>query len=86
MTKTPFVHRVKKMSLSKPCGFSGRHPFGFLNVSQFLSAFNDNLFKFLTIFLLIDIKGIAASNDILFLDRGLRLFYLFLCFPQAQAF
>ncbi len=66
MTKPSLSYRVKRMSLSKPAGFSGRHPFGFLNVSQFLSAFNDNLFKFLTIFLLIDIKGVASSNDILF--------------------
>lgn len=67
MTKAAFAHRIKRISFSKPTGFSGKHAFGFLNVSQFLSAFNDNLFKFLTIFLLIDIKGVAASNDVLFL-------------------
>ncbi len=66
MSSSCLVHRVKRMSLSKPSGFTGRHPFGFLNVSQFCTALNDNLFKFLTIFLLIDIKGVASSNDILF--------------------
>lgn len=82
MTKPPFVHRVKRMSLSKPCGFTGRHAFGFLNVSQFLSAFNDNLFKFLTIFMLIDIKGVASSNDILFLI-GVAFVMPFLMFSSC---
>ncbi len=39
---------------------------GALNVTQFLGALNDNLFKFLSIYLLIDIQGAAASNNILF--------------------
>ena len=38
----------------------------FLNVAQFFAVLNDNLFKFLTIYLLIDLQGKEASSDILF--------------------
>lgn len=82
MSQVRLVQKVKKLSLSKPTGFSGRHPFGFLNISQFLSAFNDNLFKFLTMFLLIDIKGAAASNDILFFI-GVAFVLPFLLFSSS---
>ena len=44
----------------------GRQAFRFLNIAQFFAVLNDNLFKFLTIYLLIDLKGKEASNDILF--------------------
>ena len=37
-----------------------------LNFSQLLGALNDNVFKFLTIFLLIDITGATQSSGILF--------------------
>ena len=43
-----------------------RHALQFLNVSQFLGVVNDNVFKFLIVFLFIDLKGAAASNEILF--------------------
>ncbi len=66
MSVSCLVRRGLKMSLSRPSSFSDRHPFAFLNISQFCTAFNDNLFKFLTIFMLIDIKGVASSNDVLF--------------------
>jgi acyl-[acyl-carrier-protein]-phospholipid O-acyltransferase/long-chain-fatty-acid--[acyl-carrier-protein] ligase len=36
-----------------------------LNATQFLGALNDNLFKLLVIYLLIDLKGPAAANTIL---------------------
>ena len=36
----------------------------FLNIAQFTAAFNDNLFKFLTIYLLIDMKGALNSSDV----------------------
>lgn len=39
--------------------------FYFLNVAQFLGALNDNLFKFLVIYLLIAVKGQASANVIL---------------------
>lgn len=45
---------------------SGKHGLWFLNIAQFLTVLNDNLFKFLTIYLLIDIKGSASTNSILF--------------------
>jgi acyl-[acyl-carrier-protein]-phospholipid O-acyltransferase/long-chain-fatty-acid--[acyl-carrier-protein] ligase len=38
----------------------------FLNIAQFTAAFNDNLFKFLTIYLLIDLKGAVHASDITF--------------------
>jgi acyl-[acyl-carrier-protein]-phospholipid O-acyltransferase/long-chain-fatty-acid--[acyl-carrier-protein] ligase len=39
--------------------------FYLLNATQFLGALNDNLFKLLVIYLLIDVKGPAAANTIL---------------------
>lgn len=46
--------------------FFHRHAFGVMNFSQMLSVFNDNFFKFLTIYYLLAIKGIDASSEILF--------------------
>lgn len=57
----------QKLSLNRGHVFAGRFNFAFHNTAQFLGALNDNLLKFLTIYLLIDIKGAAAANDILFL-------------------
>lgn len=39
--------------------------FYFLNATQFLGALNDNIFKLLVIYLLINVKGPAAANSIL---------------------
>lgn len=39
--------------------------FYFLNATQFLGALNDNIFKLLVIYLLINLKGPAAANSIL---------------------
>lgn len=39
--------------------------FYFLNATQFLSALNDNVFKLLVIYLLINVKGPASANTIL---------------------
>lgn len=39
--------------------------FYFLNATQFLGALNDNVFKLLVIYLLINVKGPAAANSIL---------------------
>ena len=39
--------------------------FHLLNATQFLGAFNDNVFKLLVIYLLINVKGPAAANTIL---------------------
>ncbi|MCP5509449.1 MAG: MFS transporter [Chlamydiales bacterium] len=43
-----------------------KHPIAFLNITQFLGALNDNVFKYLIVFLLINILGVGASTDILF--------------------
>lgn len=39
--------------------------FGFLNISQFIGAMNDNIFKLLVIFCFIHLEGQEASNKIL---------------------
>jgi acyl-[acyl-carrier-protein]-phospholipid O-acyltransferase / long-chain-fatty-acid--[acyl-carrier-protein] ligase len=63
-----FIRRIldKRNSFIKSDNFSSTHALNFLNIAQFLGVINDNVFKFLTVFLLIDIKGIAASSSILF--------------------
>lgn len=43
----------------------------FLNITQLLGALNDNLFKALCIYLLLDIKGSEHSTDILFWAAGI---------------
>lgn len=45
--------------------FFQRHAIQFLNIAQFLGVVNDNFFKYLIVFLFIDLKGIAASPVIL---------------------
>jgi acyl-[acyl-carrier-protein]-phospholipid O-acyltransferase/long-chain-fatty-acid--[acyl-carrier-protein] ligase len=46
-------------------GFSPqKHSLGFLNISQFLGVVNDNLFKFVLIFMLIDFQGARQTNTI----------------------
>ncbi|QVL57754.1 MAG: MFS transporter [Simkaniaceae bacterium] len=45
--------------------FFQRHAIHFLNVAQFLGVVNDNFFKYLIVFLFIDLKGIEASPIIL---------------------
>ena len=62
-----------------------KHAFRLLNIAQFFAVLNDNLFKFLTIYLLIDLQGKEASSDILFwvgvcflfIDRVLPQPYIF---------
>ncbi len=56
--------------------------FYFLNVAQFLGALNDNLFKFLVIYLLIAVKGQAFANIILSL-AGAIFVIPFLLFSSA---
>lgn len=56
----------KRFIFSKKPAISGMRAFNALNGAQFLGALNDNLFKFLSIYLLIDLKGASASNEILF--------------------
>jgi len=56
----------KRNAFIKSENFSSTRALNFLNIAQFFGVVNDNVFKFLTVFLLIDIQGIAASSTILF--------------------
>jgi acyl-[acyl-carrier-protein]-phospholipid O-acyltransferase / long-chain-fatty-acid--[acyl-carrier-protein] ligase len=44
--------------------------FSCLNIAQFLGALNDNVFKWVMIFLLLDIQGVAKSNLIISISGG----------------
>src|SRR5207237_789134 len=48
-------------------GFSnqGTHCLAFLNSAQFLGVLNDNIFKLVIVFLLIDTRGSEHANNIL---------------------
>ncbi|WP_420421677.1 MFS transporter [Simkania sp.] len=46
--------------------FLWRHALQFLNGAQFLGVVNDNVFKFLIVFLFIALKGVDKSSEILF--------------------
>lgn len=61
-----FLGAFKKL-LSKILSFplSGRYSLAFLNITQFLGVINDNLFKFVVAFLLIDTLGHAKASSIL---------------------
>lgn len=56
--------------------------FAFLNATQFLGALNDNLFKILIVFLLINIEGAKSANIILSLV-GFLFVLPFLLFSQV---
>ncbi len=58
------LHKKKQFLLKSP--FFQKHALNFLNISQFLGVVNDNIFKFLTLFLLIDLRGVEHSSEILF--------------------
>ena len=49
----------------KKISFFEKHAIRFLNVAQFLGGMNDNLFKYLIVFFLIDLKGSHAAPIIL---------------------
>jgi acyl-[acyl-carrier-protein]-phospholipid O-acyltransferase/long-chain-fatty-acid--[acyl-carrier-protein] ligase len=57
---------LERLGISKNGTFLSRHAIHFLNISQFLGVVNDNAFKFLIVFLFIDLKGAAKSSEILF--------------------
>ena len=57
--------------------------FTYLNITQFLGALNDNIFKMLIVFLLIDIEGIQHTNTIL-ATAGAVFVIPFLVFSQAS--
>jgi acyl-[acyl-carrier-protein]-phospholipid O-acyltransferase/long-chain-fatty-acid--[acyl-carrier-protein] ligase len=56
---------LHRFGLLKRESFYERHAIQFLNIAQFLGVVNDNYFKYLIVFLFIDIKGIGASPIIL---------------------
>jgi acyl-[acyl-carrier-protein]-phospholipid O-acyltransferase / long-chain-fatty-acid--[acyl-carrier-protein] ligase len=70
--------------LSKLPGFSepDKHSLHFLNIAQFMGALNDNIFKFVIAFLLIDIKGPAHASSIMW-KAGLVFVVPFLLFSST---
>lgn len=46
-------------------------PFSYLNTTQFLGALNDNIFKWVMVFLLLDIQGLEKSNLIISISGGI---------------
>lgn len=68
MLKKPFLQfSMIRRFLSKLPGFKqpDRHSLGFLNASQFLGVLNENIYKLVLIFFLIDIEGVDKANNIL---------------------
>lgn len=68
MRKKPLIKKLwqKRKDLVHAEEFCSKKALKSLNIAQFLGVINDNVFKFLTVFLLIDLKGIAQSSSILF--------------------
>lgn len=60
-----------------------RHSFFYLNVTQFLGALNDNMFKLLVIYMLISFKGEEHANSILAMT-GAVFVIPFLIFSSAS--
>ncbi|MBU4348479.1 MFS transporter, partial [Patescibacteria group bacterium] len=59
-----------------------KHSFKFLNATQFLGALNDNVFKLLIIYLLINVQGVSRAPIILSL-AGAIFVIPFLLFSSA---
>lgn len=70
---------------SKLPGFSrpDKHSLHFLNIAQFMGALNDNIFKFVIAFLLIDILGPDHASSIMW-NAGLIFVIPFLLFSQTE--
>ncbi len=62
--------------------FGSSHSLAFLNSAQFLGALNDNIFKLLLVFLLIDVQGANRASSILSL-AGAIFVIPFLLFSSA---
>lgn len=56
---------LHRLGFLKKESFYQKHAIQFLNIAQFLGVVNDNFFKYLIVFLFIDLKGIQASPIIL---------------------
>lgn len=64
--KSLLPSRLKNMFHNIPSfSKSGKHSLTFLNITQFLGVINDNVFKFVMAYLLIDALGHAAASSIL---------------------
>jgi acyl-[acyl-carrier-protein]-phospholipid O-acyltransferase / long-chain-fatty-acid--[acyl-carrier-protein] ligase len=62
---SPFKNSIKKILQSPWVAKKRRFSFGFLNITQFLGVLNDNLYKLLMVFLLIDAIGQQQASGIL---------------------
>lgn len=58
-------HALYRFGFFKKESFYERNAIQFLNIAQFLGVVNDNFFKYLIVFLFIDLKGIKESPAIL---------------------
>lgn len=61
---------------------SDKHSFHLLNIAQFLGALNDNIFKLLVVYFLINVQGVDAANKILSI-AGAVFVIPFLLFSSA---
>lgn len=59
------ANTLEKLGIVKPNKVYHRHAIWCLNISQFCGVVNDNLFKYLILFLFIDIKGAGSASTIL---------------------
>ncbi len=68
MSNTPsFGLRIlQKLGFPSDDFYYKKHGLHFLNIAQFFGVINDNVFKYLILFLFIDLLGVEKSNDILF--------------------
>lgn len=57
---------LDKLPFRQKENFTSKHAIHFHNFTQFGGALNDNIFKYLIVFLLIALKGVDASSEILF--------------------
>lgn len=64
--KEKFQSFKANLPFNKRENYTKKHALMYLNFTQFGGALNDNLYKFLTVFLLIDLLGVGKSNQILF--------------------
>lgn len=82
MSQALLTQKLKSLSLHRGESRISKYGFGFLNIAQALGSLNDNLFKLLTTFLLIDLHGDGASKDILILI-GIAFVLPFLLFSST---
>ena len=74
---------LQRLSFAKGESFFAKHSLFFLNLTQFLGVINDNLFKFLVVFLFIDLRGVSQSSEILFWTGSLYVLPFLICSSGA---